>query len=53
MELFFIIGMGTGRMGDYNGPTSETPTDSEFDVNYVRAWALPEGTTVNGASVGR
>ncbi len=53
MELFFIIGMGTGQYGDYNGPKSDTPTDSPFEVNYVRAWALPSGTTVNGKSVGQ
>ena len=52
MELFIIVGMGTGRVGDYNGPTSKTPTNSEFQVNYVRAWALPQGTTVNGKRIG-
>lgn len=51
-ELFIIVGMGTGRVGDYNGPTSKTPTNSEFQVSYVRAWALPQGTTVNGRRIG-
>ncbi len=51
-EMWLIVGLGTGRPGDYNGPTSRTPTNSEFVINYVRAWALPGGqTTVNGRSV--
>ena len=51
-EMWIILGLGTGRPGDYNGPTSRTPTNSELEVNYVRAWALPGGqTTVNGSTV--
>ena len=51
-ELWIIVGLGTGRPGDYNGPTSRTPTNSEYVINYVRAWALPGGvTTVNGRTV--
>lgn len=51
-ELWIIIGLGTGVPGTYNAPTSRTPTDSRFEINYVRAWALPGGvTTVNGRKV--
>ena len=51
-EMWIIVGLGTGVPGTYNAPTSRTPTDSEFQINYVRAWALPGGvTTVNGRTV--
>ena len=51
-EMWIIVGLGTGVPGTYNAPTSRTPTNSEFVINYVRAWALPGGvTTVNGSTV--
>jgi beta-glucanase (GH16 family) len=50
-ELFIIVAMGTGDPNNVHAPTSATPTDSHLEVNYVRAWALPSGTTVSGSSV--
>lgn len=51
-ELFIIVGLSTGRYGTYNAPKASTPTNSEYIVNYVRAWALPGGvTTVNGRTI--
>lgn len=51
-EMWIIVGLGTGVPGTYNAPTGRTPTNSEFEINYVRAWALPGGvTTVNGRTI--
>ena len=49
-QMYLIIGLGTGNPGTFNAPTSETPTTSAhaFEINYVRAWALTQGTTTGG-----
>lgn len=49
-QMYMIIGLGTGNPGTFNAPTGETPTTiaNAFEINYVRAWALPQGTTTGG-----
>ena len=50
-QMYMIIGLGTGNPGTFNAPTSQTPTTiaNAFEINYVRAWSLPRGTTVSGS----
>lgn len=50
-QMYMIIGLGTGKPGTFNAPTAETPTTiaNAFEINYVRAWALPQGTTTGGS----
>ncbi|MGE0311312.1 MAG: family 16 glycosylhydrolase [Lautropia sp.] len=50
-QMYIIVGLGTGRPGGFNAPTAATPTTeaSAMEVNYVRAWALPSGTTTGGS----
>lgn len=51
-QMFMIVGLGTGRPGGWGAPNANTPTtiDSAMQVNYVRAWALPSGTTTGGSN---
>ena len=44
--------MGTGDPTTPTPRLSKTPTNSAFEINYVRVWALPQGTTVNGKRIG-
>lgn len=50
-QMYLILGLGTGTPGSFNAPTSETPTTSAnaYEINYVRVWALPQGTTTGGS----
>lgn len=50
-QMYLIVGLGTGKPGTFNAPTSQTPTTiaNAYEINYVRAWALPSGTTTGGS----
>lgn len=47
-QRYIIVRLG--RPGGFNPPTAATATTEAgaMEVNYVRAWALPSGTTTGG-----
>jgi len=51
-ELFIIVAMGTGDPNNVHAPTSRTPTNSAFEINYVRVWELTPGSTGGGSTGG-
>ena len=53
-QMYLIVGLGTGTPGSFNAPTEATPTTiaNAYEINYVRAWALPRGTTTGGSHPG-
>ena len=51
-QMYIVVGHGTGKPGQFNGASSRTPAsiDAAYQINYVRAWALPSGTTTGGSN---